>query len=70
MDNLIDRRGYRSHFLHQIVTTPEKLQNKKQGFSQFYSLALYCEKLQKMAKFMRTGKPLPPNFFFVNSYDL
>ena len=21
MDNLIDRMGYRSHFLHQIVTT-------------------------------------------------
>ena len=22
MDNLIDRRGYRSQFLHQIVATP------------------------------------------------
>ena len=22
MDNLIDRMGYRSHFLHQIVATP------------------------------------------------
>ena len=56
MENLIDRRDYKSHFLHQIVATPQNLQNKKQGFSQFYTLALYCEKWQKMAKFMRAGK--------------
>ena len=47
IDNLIDRRGYRSHFLHQIVATSLNLQNKKQGFSQFYPLALYCEKSLK-----------------------
>ena len=47
MDNTIDRMGYRSHFLHQGVATPKNLQNKKQGFSQFYPLALYCEKWQK-----------------------
>ena len=50
MDNLIDKWDCRSHFLHQNVATPEKLQNKKQGFSQFYPLALYCEKWPKMAK--------------------
>ena len=25
MDNLIDRMGYRSNFLHQIVVTPQNL---------------------------------------------
>ena len=25
MDSLIDRMGYRSHFLHQIVVTPQNL---------------------------------------------
>ena len=32
------------------------LRQGQQGFSQFYPLALYCEKWQKMAKFMRAGK--------------
>jgi hypothetical protein len=31
-------------------------QNKKQVFNQSYPLALYCEKWQKIAKFMRAGK--------------
>ena len=29
MDNLIDRMGYRSHFLHQIVATPQNLSHKR-----------------------------------------
>ena len=36
MDNLKDKRGYRIHLLHQIVN----LQNKEQGFSQFYCATL------------------------------
>ena len=39
MDNVIDRSGFISHFLHQI----------------FYSLALYHEKWPKMAIFIRRG---------------
>ena len=51
MDNFIDLRGYRSHYLHQIVPKQENLQNKRQGF-----LALHCEKWPKMAMFMSAGK--------------
>ena len=36
MDKLKDKRGFRIHLLHQIVN----LQNKEQGFSQFYCAAL------------------------------
>ena len=44
MDNyLLDRMGYRRHFLHQIVATPQNLWYKKQGCSLFYPLALYLK---------------------------
>ena len=36
MDKLKDKRGFRIHLLHQIVN----LQNKEQGFSQFYCATL------------------------------
>ena len=75
MDSFIDRGGYRSHFLHQSVATPQNLQGKKQVCSLFYSLSLYSEKWPKMAMFMRAGKwegviPFPPFFFSVDSYGL
>ena len=47
MENFINRSGYSSHFLYQIVATPQNLQNKKKGFSQFNPLALYSEKWPK-----------------------
>ena len=59
MDNFIDRIGYKSHFLHLIVTTSHNIQNEKHGCSLFYSLNLYCEKWPKMAM-----------FFSVDSFDL
>jgi hypothetical protein len=60
MVNFINRRSIRSHFLHQTVATAKYLQNKKQGFSQFYPLALYYEKWPKMTT----------KLFSVDSYDL
>jgi hypothetical protein len=75
MDNLIDRMGYRSHFLHQIVAKPQNLGHQKQGCSLFYTLALYCEKTAKNDHFHEGGKVGRSNaslieFFSVDSYDL
>ena len=36
----LDRRVYRSDFLHQIVATPQNLQDKKQVCSLFYHLCI------------------------------
>ena len=70
MNSFIGRRGYIEVILCIRLLTPYNLQDKKQGFSQFYPLALYCGKWQKMVKFMRAGKqegvvPLAPNFFLL-----
>ena len=56
MDNLIDKMGYRSHFLHQIVAIPQNLWHKKQAWSLFYPLEPSCCKRQQK-------KSQPRNWF-------
>ena len=54
MDNLLDRRGYRSHFLHQIVAAPLNLQNK--GFWSVLSLGSVLWKMAKNGQVHEVGK--------------